>query len=199
MAALGDSTTFCPTAVVVAGHLPSLSELSAIPFAVRNISCVLSWRRSRIRGHEAWSNSPVFAGTLWLCEASDSNGNAAGAGLRLWPTANLHRLNVTLILFHIARSGWQFSRFGPFHDAICGLGRVTGAIAAPIVGRWGTTIPHKVSILLVIGSPIPVPHLANPDHTTVQQYLGKFIECMERLFEQHKAEAGTPDLKLQVL
>ena len=74
-----------------------------------------------------------------------------------------------------------------------------GAIPAPLVGKWYTTIPHKVPILVVIGSPIPVPHLANPDNKTIQQYLDTFIKRVERLFEQHKAEAGTPDLKLQVV
>ena len=93
----------------------------------------------------------------------------------------------------------SFSRFGPFHDAICSLGRVIGALPAPIVGRWGTTLAHKVPLLVVIGSPIPVPHIANPDNKTIQQYLDKFIESMQELFEQHKAEAGTPCLELEVL
>ena len=74
-----------------------------------------------------------------------------------------------------------------------------GGLPVPILGRWGTTIPDKVPLFVVIGSPIPVPQILNPDNETVQQYLDKFIERMQELFDQYKAEAGTPHLKLEVL
>ena len=74
-----------------------------------------------------------------------------------------------------------------------------GALPAPIVGKCGSTIAHKVPILVVVGTPITVPHIQNPDNKTIQQYLDKFIERMQDLFEHHKAEAGSPCLELQVL
>lgn len=72
---------------------------------------------------------------------------------------------------------------------------------APIVywGLWGTPIPRRVPIHVVLGKPIPVPLVAEPSSEQVMALLGTFIKEMERLFEAHKAAAGYPELELVVL
>ena len=44
--------------------------------------------------------------------------------------------------------------------------------------------------MVVLGQPIPVPHIADPDRDTVDKYLNIFIEAMSALVEEHKADAG---------
>lgn len=68
-----------------------------------------------------------------------------------------------------------------------------------MLGRWGTTIPKRVPVFVVVGTPIPVPKIADPDLETVQRYLQKFISQMTDLFEEYKAEAGFPGLELEVV
>jgi hypothetical protein len=53
-------------------------------------------------------------------------------------------------------------------------------------GRWMTGIPHHQPITIVVGRPIPVPHLADPPPEVVQQYLDKFTEELRQLFERNK-------------
>eukprot|EP00210_Caulerpa_lentillifera_P008155 g7789.t1 len=79
------------------------------------------------------------------------------------------------------------------------LGRLTGVQPLFMLGRFGTTIPKRVPILVVIGTPIPVPKIANPDFETIQCYLQRFIDQMTELFEEYKAEAGFPELLLEVV
>ena len=42
----------------------------------------------------------------------------------------------------------------------------------------------------MLGKPIPVPRIADPDHGTVDKYLNTFIDAMSALVEEHKANAG---------
>ncbi len=51
---------------------------------------------------------------------------------------------------------------------------------------------------VVVGRPIPVPHVDAPSLGQVQDYLDKFIAELERLFEAHKAQAGHPNEQLLV-
>ena len=68
-----------------------------------------------------------------------------------------------------------------------------------LLGRFWTTIPKKSPILVVIGTPIPIPFDAKPDIPTTQALLDQFIAQMEQIFEQYKDEAGAKDTKLCVV
>ena len=68
-----------------------------------------------------------------------------------------------------------------------------------MTGRFGTTIPKKASILVVIGTPIPIPHDAKPDVPTTQALLDQFIAQMEQIFEQYKNEAGAKNTQLCIV
>ena len=48
----------------------------------------------------------------------------------------------------------------------------------------------QVPVKVVLGRPIPVPHISDPDRETVDKYLNIFIEAISSLVEEHKADAG---------
>ena len=68
-----------------------------------------------------------------------------------------------------------------------------------LLGRFGTTIPKKSLILVVIGIPIPIPPGAKPDVPTTQALLDQFIEQMKQIFEQYKDEAGAKNTQLCIV
>lgn len=84
----------------------------------------------------------------------------------------------------------------------------TGFAAAQLKGSCCLACAHCLSqeacalqgrLHMVIGRAIEVPRREAPTKEEVQQYLRKFIEELQALFERHKATAGYPDLTLQVL
>ena len=115
-------------------------------------------------------------------------------------------------VFAFGQSG-MFSYCRPFLDFprnVVSL-RVFGKVArrigfAPMMvwGVWGTPMPHRVPLTIVVGRPIEMPPL--PKGTTVappalvEEYLGKFINELEALFETHKVDAGglLPEERLTV-
>lgn len=66
-------------------------------------------------------------------------------------------------------------------------------------GRWGTPIPYRVPVHVVVGEPLTVTQDPNPSDDAVAAMLGAFIYAMENLFEQHKAAAGCAGHTLVVL
>lgn len=52
---------------------------------------------------------------------------------------------------------------------------------------------------VVVGKPISVPKVDSPAEELVQEYLGRFISELQRLFEEHKAAAGHPKEELLVI
>lgn len=79
------------------------------------------------------------------------------------------------------------------------IGRKIGVQPVVLAGRWGTTVPNKVAMTVVVGTPIVVPHVPDPDPQLVQSFLDKFIDQMRDIFESNKAQAGYPDLELDIL
>lgn len=79
------------------------------------------------------------------------------------------------------------------------IGRFVGVQPMWLSGKYGTTIPNRSPLLVAIGTPIMVPHNPDPDHETIQGILDQFITQMQELFQTFKAEAGTPDLQLEVI
>lgn len=49
-------------------------------------------------------------------------------------------------------------------------------------------IPHRRPITTVVGAPIDVKKNPNPTPEEINEYHGKFIEAMNKLFEDHKAK-----------
>ena len=62
-----------------------------------------------------------------------------------------------------------------------------------------TCIPHQRPIVIVLGRPIPVPHVIDPPHELVDTYVQRFADEMEQLFERNKAACGCPGQRLRVL
>ena len=52
---------------------------------------------------------------------------------------------------------------------------------------------------MIIGKPIPLPHIESPSDRDVQHYLDRFIRDMQQLYEKHKSAAGYPDSQLIVM
>eukprot|EP00775_Hariotina_reticulata_P008038 gene8038-8233_t len=79
------------------------------------------------------------------------------------------------------------------------MSRRIGFVPLMLAGRWGSHIPHKSRMTVALGKPIAVPHLDSPPDELLQQYLDKFIQAMQELFDKHKATAGYPDYKLHIM
>mmetsp|Transcript_36318 Transcript_36318/g.85000 ORF Transcript_36318/g.85000 Transcript_36318/m.85000 type:complete len:374 (-) Transcript_36318:274-1395(-) len=86
------------------------------------------------------------------------------------------------------------------------LQRMTQVCIPITFGRWGTPLPKPTPGLLVaIGEPIRVPPKpadpsAKPDEAIVDQIHQKYVEALQKLFEEFKLEAGyAGDRKLEVL
>ena len=57
----------------------------------------------------------------------------------------------------------------------------------------------QVPMHMVIGKPIPTPHMDDPSDKDVQLYLNVYITAMERLCEKYKHETGYADMQFQVV
>ncbi|XP_031221427.1 diacylglycerol O-acyltransferase 2-like protein 6 [Mastomys coucha] len=56
-------------------------------------------------------------------------------------------------------------------------------------GSWGF-LPFNHPITTVVGEPLPVPKIPDPDKETVAKYFELYISALCKLFDQHKAEYG---------
>ena len=70
-------------------------------------------------------------------------------------------------------------------------------------GRYFTPMPRNVPVTLAIGQPIKVPKPATPGEEpsaeAVAALHAKYVAGLRATFEEHKAAAGYPDRKLEVL
>jgi hypothetical protein len=66
-------------------------------------------------------------------------------------------------------------------------------------GRWGTPIPHRSPLTIVLGAPLGLPRHDDPPPELVQKHLDAYIAAMEGIFERHKAAAGFKDWRLRIL
>jgi 1-acyl-sn-glycerol-3-phosphate acyltransferase len=89
---------------------------------------------------------------------------------------------------------------GPVYAFSLLLRRLLG-IGAPLPrGRWWTLAPFPVPITIVVGKPIPVARVDGaPTPEAVDALHGEFVSALRDLVEEHKAAAGKPRLKLEVL
>lgn len=78
--------------------------------------------------------------------------------------------------------------------------RRIGFLPMMIWGQWGTPMPRRVPLTVVVGAPIRVPKTADPTPEQVEALLTRFIDSLQALFDKHKVGAGyAEDSKLQVL
>ncbi|XP_073918798.1 diacylglycerol O-acyltransferase 2-like protein 6 isoform X2 [Castor canadensis] len=59
-------------------------------------------------------------------------------------------------------------------------------------GSWGF-LPFNQPITTVVGEPLPIPRIKNPDKETVDKYHALYISALRKLFDQHKVEYGLPE------
>lgn len=78
------------------------------------------------------------------------------------------------------------------------LARQIGYLPMVAWGWMGTAMPRRVPMHVVVGPPLKVPHVEDPPPAMVDDYLGKFIAEVERMFREHKAKAGHPQEQLVV-
>jgi len=78
--------------------------------------------------------------------------------------------------------------------AVAWLSRRLGFLPLIPYGRWGLPLPFRgeEGLHVVIGTPLDLGHQAYPSRAEVQAGLDRFVEAMERLYENHKGGTGVP-------
>ncbi|KAJ1620276.1 diacylglycerol acyltransferase-domain-containing protein [Pavlovales sp. CCMP2436] len=64
-------------------------------------------------------------------------------------------------------------------------------------GRWGTPIPFRHPIKMVLGSPIRVTQAAEPSAEEVEETLARVVDAMAKLYEKHRPAWETRPLVIE--
>lgn len=70
------------------------------------------------------------------------------------------------------------------------VSRTFGAVPIGMFGRYGSSMPHRAPMTVVIGRPIEVPQMDEPPKELVEQLLQRFIEEIKGLYERYKDKYG---------
>ncbi|KXZ42908.1 hypothetical protein GPECTOR_112g278 [Gonium pectorale] len=71
------------------------------------------------------------------------------------------------------------------------ISRTFGAVPIGIYGAYGTSMPHKEPMTVVVGRPIPVPDVqGEPPAELVRELLRRFMDELQALYDKHKAKYG---------
>lgn len=60
-------------------------------------------------------------------------------------------------------------------------------------------LPRSSPLTMILGSPIPVPKIADASKEVQEKYHQQLLDAMERIFEENKADFGMADYKLRIL
>ncbi|PNW85796.1 hypothetical protein CHLRE_03g205050v5 [Chlamydomonas reinhardtii] len=74
------------------------------------------------------------------------------------------------------------------------ISRAAGAVPIGMFGQYGTPMPHREPLTIVVGRPIPVPELApgqlEPEPEVLAALLKRFTDDLQALYDKHKAQFG---------
>ncbi|GFR40867.1 hypothetical protein Agub_g1518 [Astrephomene gubernaculifera] len=70
------------------------------------------------------------------------------------------------------------------------MSRAFGAVPIGMYGAYFTAMPHREPQTVVVGRPIPVPHMEDPPAEVVSELLERFITELQALYDKHKAQYG---------
>ncbi|EFJ41256.1 hypothetical protein VOLCADRAFT_77655 [Volvox carteri f. nagariensis] len=77
-------------------------------------------------------------------------------------------------------SSWLVSR----------ISRTFGAVPIFMYGAYGSSMPHRERITVVVGRPIPVQQMDAPPPEVVSELLRKFMNELQALYDKHKGQYG---------
>jgi 1-acyl-sn-glycerol-3-phosphate acyltransferase len=63
-------------------------------------------------------------------------------------------------------------------------------------GRWYTALPNKTRVGVVVGEPIYMPVIQDPDEETVRFFHAVYYARVRELYFEHREEMGYGDAKL---
>jgi 2-acylglycerol O-acyltransferase 2 len=100
-------------------------------------------------------------------------------------------------VYHFGNS--QTLDFGP--EWLSTFSRKIRASFGFLYGRWGLPLPRRVPIMMVTGTPIPVPHLAkdHPEYAAaVEEVHAKVMQATQDLYDKYKGLYGWEDRPLEI-
>ncbi|RHN41802.1 putative diacylglycerol O-acyltransferase [Medicago truncatula] len=66
-------------------------------------------------------------------------------------------------------------------------------------GKFGSPVPFKNPLYVVVGKPIQVEKIPEPTSEQVAKVHSEFVEALQELFERHKTQAGCTNLELKIV